>query len=197
MTRPVRHYERQDEIASAASEVICKKGIRNTGLRDIANHMGVTTGKIQHYFDSKQELLQFTANYSVDQMFIEASSNSARATGSAKLSIFCESLLPLTKRRYCSWQVAIAFNGATIGDSGLTDFEIDRYETAQKKFASIIRELQNDGDLPSGLDPSLAGYSLVAFVEGLAMQIVFSRSRYKTPNARQVLAEYLRQVFGI
>lgn len=195
--RQLKHHARQAEIANAAADVICQRGIRNTSLRDIAEHMSVTTGKIQHYFASKEDLLRFTANFCIDRMTERAFEKSEQLSGADRLRVFCEEMLPLNEQRRQAWQVGVAFNGATIGDGVLTDVEVKRYAEAQKTFAAIISTLKDEGVVFSDVDPKVAGYGLTAFLEGLAMQIVFSRQRRNLTYAKRLISEYIQQMIGI
>jgi AcrR family transcriptional regulator len=197
MTRPKRHYDRQAEIARAAAEVISTRGIRNTHLRHIARHMGVTTGTLQHYFDSKEDLLQLAANRSMDQMLARAIAESERTQGLEALHTFCELLLPLDEERRRAWQAAVAFNGATIGDQYLSDLEAARYEMTQERCSELISRLQRSGALSSKLDANQAGYGLVAFIEGLSMQLIFSRKPRKATYTRKLLQQYLQRMLDV
>lgn len=194
MIRPKRHYDRQAEIAKAAAEVISTRGIRNTHLRHIARHMGVTTGTLQHYFDSKEDLLQLAANRGMDQILERALSESEKVQGLESLRTFCELILPLDEERRRAWQAAVAFNGATIGDPRLSELEAARYEATQKRCAQLISRLQRSGALSSKIDANRAGYGLVAFIEGLSMQLVFSRKQRKAAYTRQLLQQYLERM---
>jgi AcrR family transcriptional regulator len=197
MTRPKRHYDRQEEIARAAADVISSRGIGNTHLRDIARHMGVTTGTLQHYFDSKEDLLQLAANCSMDQLMERAIAESEKGEGIEPLRTFCELLLPLDEERRRAWQVAVAFNGATIGEPALSDLEAARYETTQKRCAELISRLQRSGAISSSIDANRAGYGLVAFIEGLSMQLIFSRKHKRSAYTRQLLAQYLERMLEV
>ncbi|HEX4952082.1 MAG TPA: TetR/AcrR family transcriptional regulator [Thermoanaerobaculia bacterium] len=58
-THPVRVLERKREILAAASRVFRVKGVRGTGMRDVAAALGMTVGSLYYYFRNKQELLAF------------------------------------------------------------------------------------------------------------------------------------------
>src|SRR5882762_2417053 len=51
------HAERRDKILTAAGAAIVLRGYDAVRLRDVAAECGVTTGMIQHYFDSREQLL--------------------------------------------------------------------------------------------------------------------------------------------
>lgn len=53
----VDHDARRIEIAEAACTTLLEVGLERTRLKDIAVSMGYTTGVLQHYFKSKEDLL--------------------------------------------------------------------------------------------------------------------------------------------
>src|ERR1700685_2259716 len=51
--------ERKQAIARATCRAILEQGLHRVNLRDIARALGTTTGPLQHYFRSKEELLLY------------------------------------------------------------------------------------------------------------------------------------------
>jgi AcrR family transcriptional regulator len=49
--------DQRDRLLECAMRVIATRGYDSVRLRDVAVEAGVTTGMIQHYFDSREELL--------------------------------------------------------------------------------------------------------------------------------------------
>ena len=49
--------EQRRRLVSAASEAILEKGLSGVTLAHIANHAGISTGSVNFYFSSKEELL--------------------------------------------------------------------------------------------------------------------------------------------
>jgi AcrR family transcriptional regulator len=55
MTEP---HDRRELILATAAEMFARKGIRSTTVREIADAVGVLSGSLYHYFDSKNEIAQ-------------------------------------------------------------------------------------------------------------------------------------------
>lgn len=51
------HENQRGRLLECAMRVIATRGYESVRLRDVAVEAGVTTGMIQHYFDSREELL--------------------------------------------------------------------------------------------------------------------------------------------
>lgn len=50
--------ERRDVILSVAGEMFARKGINATTVREIANAVGILSGSLYHYFDSKDTMVE-------------------------------------------------------------------------------------------------------------------------------------------
>lgn len=57
MPRIVDHAQRRTEIASALWQVIHEQGIDGVSFRSVAQAAGISIGRVQHYFPSKDELV--------------------------------------------------------------------------------------------------------------------------------------------
>lgn len=67
--RPVGEYDaKKKEIADATWVVIADRGLEGASMRAIARQAGYTTGAIVHYFENKDELLE----YALEQAFERA-----------------------------------------------------------------------------------------------------------------------------
>lgn len=70
MPKIVDHVQRRREIVWALWQVIHERGIDGVTFQAVATAGGVSVGRIQHYFDSKEQLIRAGA----EQMVVEAES---------------------------------------------------------------------------------------------------------------------------
>lgn len=61
MPRVVDHGQRRGEIAEALWRIAAREGLEAVSLSRVADEAGVSKGRVQHYFASRDELLAFTA----------------------------------------------------------------------------------------------------------------------------------------
>lgn len=61
-SRSVAKSERYEQILTAAAGVIARKGYRASSITDIADALGLTSGSLYHYVDSKSDLLADICN---------------------------------------------------------------------------------------------------------------------------------------
>ncbi|MDC7124942.1 MAG: TetR/AcrR family transcriptional regulator [Spirochaetales bacterium] len=63
MGRKSKADERRPEILKSAYEVVKREGLENTTLAKIAEHMGVATSLLTHYYKSKIDIIESLAEY--------------------------------------------------------------------------------------------------------------------------------------
>jgi TetR/AcrR family transcriptional regulator, transcriptional repressor of bet genes len=54
---------RRLELQKAAYEVVCRVGLNNTTVEQVAHHAGASKGLVHAYFDNKQQLLEYAVRY--------------------------------------------------------------------------------------------------------------------------------------
>ena len=55
---PVDHDERRARLTEVLLEVVAESGLEGASIRTIAARAGVSIGTVQHYFKTKDEMLQ-------------------------------------------------------------------------------------------------------------------------------------------
>ena len=58
MARPLDHEAQRRALLQRAFPVFIDNGVADLSMRRLSRELGVTTGTLYHYFDSKQELLE-------------------------------------------------------------------------------------------------------------------------------------------
>jgi TetR/AcrR family transcriptional regulator, transcriptional repressor of bet genes len=189
--------ERKQRIARATCRAIVEQGLHRVNLRDIARALGTTTGPLQHYFRSKDELLLYTKNLLIDDLLNTARDAGAKCRGGERLRVVCERLLPFSKSARTAWLVLTAFNGRAIGDKQLTAIQISRYSKCRRFFEQELKAAKDAGVLPASVDTVLEAIALASFVDGLAVQLLFL-NRKETRRAKAELVQtYLKRSFAI
>ena len=189
--------ERKRAIARATCRAIIEQGLHRVNLRDIARALGTTTGPLQHYFRSKEQLLLYTKNLLIDELLKNARDAGLKHRGVARLRIVCERLLPFTETARSAWLVLAAFNGRAIGDKELTAIQVSRYNKCRKFFENEIMLAMDEGALDPSIDVMLEAIALASFVDGLAVQMLFL-SKTESKRAKQALVRrYLERNLAI
>lgn len=189
--------ERKQTIARATCRAIIERGLHRMNLRDVARALGTTTGPLQHYFRSKEELLLYTKNLLVDELLNNAKAAGIKHKGGERLLTVCEQLLPLTEAARMAWLVLTAFNGRAIGDKQLTTIQNSRYDKCREFFFEELKVAKAAGVLDESTDPAIEAIALASFVDGLAVQMLFLSKSDTKRATDELVRRYLERSFGI
>lgn len=198
MPKQVDHQQRRGKIAEALLRVVADRGLEAVSLRHVAAEAGVTSGMVQHYFATKEAMIEFamqsaSARYR-DRMDSAVAALADEPGPRQLVGALLTALLPLDDRQRADARVGLAFQAYAarkgsaaehLGEqnSGLRDFLADQ--------VSIAR---SSSDAQTGLPPMLAATALLALTEGLAVQVLSSDLNRGT--AQQVLTAHLDLLLG-
>jgi TetR/AcrR family transcriptional regulator, transcriptional repressor of bet genes len=160
----VDHDARRRELADAAIRVIGRDGLERASIRSIAAEAGWTTGVLQHYFDTKDQLLDAALDeieHRTLERFIRAqTSEPARAAIEGAV----HSLLGLDDDCAAVW-VAFMARGCVEATTAR------RWRRAERlwvtRWAELVMRGQSDGSIDAELDPTETGRAIHAMVSGL------------------------------
>lgn len=65
-TRADQREKRREEILLCSLDIFIRKGFAATKIRDIANELGISTGLLFHYFESKEKLYEELINIAIE-----------------------------------------------------------------------------------------------------------------------------------
>lgn len=176
MPKRVDHRERRTLIADALMRVAAERGLEAVSLRHVAAEAGVSSGMVQHYFRTKDEMMSFA-------LAVVREHNEARVTralaalGDAPaprtlLRTMLAELLPLDEARRADGRVALAFLAYTAVRPDVAA-ALHR-ETAELLgfIAGQIRAAQAAARGRATIDPDHAAVALLAVLEGLGVYLL-------------------------
>jgi AcrR family transcriptional regulator len=174
MPRQVDHRQRRTEIAYAVWAVIAEDGLDAVSLRRVAAEAGISLGRVQHYFASKEELLRHTCQTVID---VSASSFAERTAALGALETVRTLVgqpVPRDERTRIGAAVWQAFLTRAASDPGLRAIIREAVTGTQQELGRLLARAQEDGDLPRSLDPQRLGQALFALGYGLAQQVLIA-----------------------
>lgn len=59
--------ERREQIAKAAQQLLLKRGMQKTGIREIARASNMTIGNLYHYIGKREDIIFLAVNYGIAQ----------------------------------------------------------------------------------------------------------------------------------
>ncbi|MFI6763740.1 TetR/AcrR family transcriptional regulator [Micromonospora sp. NPDC050417] len=188
MPKKVDRQERRTLIADALMRVAADQGLEAVSLRHVAAAAGVSSGMVQHYFRTKDEMMAFALDVVRDRNQVRVTEALARLGERPPprllLRTMIATLLPLDEHTRADGRVALAFLAYTAVRP--TAASALREETAQ--LVGFIAGL-----LPSR-NPDADAAGLLALMEGLGVYLL--GGQYTADQALGALDAQLDLLFG-
>ncbi|MCV2489225.1 TetR family transcriptional regulator C-terminal domain-containing protein [Geodermatophilus sp. YIM 151500] len=167
MSRTVDHRERRELLADAVMRLAATRGLEAVSLRHVAAEAGVSTGMVQHYFRTKDEMMTFALGMVVDRIR-ERSQAAAVPTSPYRLvrDLLLE-VLPLDETRRLENHVVLAFLAYAAVKPSLASGLRESAAQMRAFLADQVRAAGRDG-----VDPERAAAGLLALVDGLGLQLL-------------------------
>ncbi|SDM43280.1 TetR/AcrR family transcriptional regulator [Allokutzneria albata] len=194
MPKRVDHAERREQLAEALMRIAAERGLEAVSLRHVGAEAGVTSGMVQHYFRSKDELMAFALEVVSERVQARAAAAMADARSAREeIRALLTSLLPLDEPRRVEGRVALAFVSYSTVRPELAPVLRQNTTGMREHFAEQIRQVWA-GEARLGMTPSQAATGLLALVEGLGMHLL--GEHYEPEEALGVLDAHLELLLG-
>src|SRR5579862_91532 len=116
--RPLRH----EQICRSAATVIAERGYAGTTMALVAAQAGVSTGMLNHYFESRADMLQQSLVYVSERVHSRvAAAMEALPPGRKRLEAFLAAMLPTDPESVEAWRVWIASYGESVRSQQLQE----------------------------------------------------------------------------
>lgn len=197
MPKKVSHHERRTLIADALMRVAAERGLEAVSLRHVAAEAGVTSGMVQHYFRTKDEMMSFALGV-VRERSQARVTEAVRKLGEsppprALMRTMLAELLPLDEQRRADGRVALAFLAYTaVRPAVAAPLHQDTAELVAF-IAEQIRAAQAAGEADRGIDHTHAAVGLLAVLEGLGVYLL--GGHYAPDTALAALDAHLDLIF--
>ncbi|MEO8451665.1 MAG: TetR/AcrR family transcriptional regulator [Gemmatimonadota bacterium] len=192
----IDHEERRRAVARATWDVIRRKGLDRTGIRDIADELGSTASVVTHYFRTRDELIRFACHEVFAAYRSQMFARGGAATGLEWLEQALLGGLPVAPRRELGWEVWVAFLGHAIGRPEMLVEEAERQAALRVLLIGELGRLQDNGDIPRGCDLGLEADLLAAVIDGLGIGRVVQPKRYGPKRVKALFRSYLVSRLG-
>ncbi|OKI42337.1 TetR/AcrR family transcriptional regulator [Micromonospora sp. CB01531] len=176
MPKRVDHGERRKLIADALMRVAAERGLEAVSLRHVAAEAGVSSGMVQHYFRTKDEMMTFALSVVRDRSEARVT-RAVSALGDEPsprtlLRTMLTELLPLDEARRADGRVALAFLAFTAVRPAVAAGLHQESAELLAFIAGQIRTAQAAGATQTRVDPDRAAVALLAVMEGLGVYLL-------------------------
>ncbi|WP_173162570.1 TetR/AcrR family transcriptional regulator [Phytohabitans suffuscus] len=193
MPKVVDHNERRTRIAEALLRVAGEHGLEAVSLRHVAAEAGVTSGMVQHYFRTKDEMMAFALEVvrerSETRIAAAAADLGPDPAPRRLLRTVVAEVLPVDEPRRADGRVALAFLAYTaVRPEAAAPLRAD----TAAMLAFVAERIRAGGPRP-GIDPDRAAVGLLALMEGLGVHLL--GGHYDARTALDALDAHLDTIF--
>jgi AcrR family transcriptional regulator len=187
----VDHDERRREIADAVLRLAATAGLESVSLRHVAAEAGISMGRVQHYFRSKDEMLVFAFEHQArrhEERIVERLRAAGRPpTVRDVVRAVMVEILPTDEVSRASWLAGIAFYIRAMSDERMAAVVAAGGPAVIELFAERLGAARDAGDLAPGADPRHEAVVLWSLVDSLASAIVIGG---RTPAEAVATVDY-------
>ena len=198
MPRQVDHEERRRHIGAAVLRLIATRGLEAASLRNVAAEAGVSMGTVQHYFTTKQEMLDFAQRYNYERATVRIPELLAQVpeprTTRSLLRTLLTDLLGLDGESREGARLGAAMLAYALIDPQAATTARVAYDGLTGFLAAQLAAAQGSGELPPHVDTQHAARHLCALVGGLSGPVLVGA--YPPGQALAVLEDHLATLFG-
>jgi AcrR family transcriptional regulator len=159
-------------MADAVLAIVAERGLSAVSLAEVAARAGVSGGRVQHYFGTKQELIEaafLRANeLASDRIDVHPGADSP---GGA-LRVVLTELIPHDEPTALHMRVRQSFTALALADEAIAARLREDYARLHRRLAELVAAEQAGGNIAEGVDPYAAAVALVALTEGLAYYVL-------------------------
>lgn len=193
--------ERRKAVAEAVFRVVCRDGLEQTSLRNVAAEAGLAIGSVRHYFAGHTELMVFamremsarliarlTAH--ADRLLDPSAPLTADERGEIVVRMLAE-MLPLDDERRTEAIVWLSFAAAARTRPELRAHADELYDGLLVLTTRILEGARRAGRLRPESDIAVEARRLCALLDGLSLEAAFHPGRLDADTMLAVLRTHL------
>jgi AcrR family transcriptional regulator len=195
--KKVDHDERRRAIAEAVLRLAVAEGLESVSLRRVAAEAGVSMGSVQHYFRTKDEMLEFALAHMEQRrearIVARLSASGRPPTVREIVRTSLVEVLPTDEPSRAEHLAGVAFFIRSLREPRLAAVIARGGPPLHAFFSDQLRRAQQAGDLVDGLDPWRESVVLWSLVEAQATAIVTGER--DPDDAVAIIDYYLARIF--
>jgi AcrR family transcriptional regulator len=173
MPKIVDHEESRREFAQAVWRAVVELGIESATVRRVAQYSGWSTGRLSHYFASKDALLEYAIGHAGRQMQRRFDRRLAAARGLAALRAVLGEVAPINRQRREEWIFWIAFWGRATRHPALAAAQERRHRAFRGVLVACLQQARALGEIDPRLDLEREAAAIAALAWGIGVVSTF------------------------
>ena len=184
MPRQVDHRQRRRQIAEAVWSVMATRGLDAVSLREVAAEAGISMGRVQHYFSSKDAMILHACEAMAEAAYEDAVGSPADAGAGGEGPVPAEPAsrhlvrnvllagIPHDETHRLGAGVWFAFLTKAAVWPELATVVRRQLDGAHAFLASTLGEADAAGSLRDGVDPAAEAVALLALADGVVLRVM-------------------------
>ncbi|MBG0816374.1 TetR/AcrR family transcriptional regulator [Planomonospora sp. ID82291] len=171
MPKIVDAGERRREIAEALWRLAMRQGLEAVSLSAVAAEAGVSKGRLQHYFASREEMLLFAAGHAADRLRERVRrqlAGQAAPPPMAAVRALLVALLPVDEESRTGALVNVAFFIRALATPALSGAFRQGSAELLETISRCLRDARQAGELAAGIAVEQEARVLLALAGGLS-----------------------------
>ncbi len=192
--RVVDVEQQKAAIAAATARLVAANGLEAVSLRSVAAEAGVSMGRVQHYFATKDDLLLEALQRSYRRMERRIEQRLQHGAGGRRdvLVAILEELLAEDPETRDAIRINTAFAARALEDERIAAVLTEGDEEIQALAVAVVAEARAAGLVGPDVDPELDGRALFALATGLGSHVALYGTSPEA--ARATLHHHLQRV---
>lgn len=176
MPKKVDHDARRREIADALLALAAAEGLESVSLRHVAAAAGVSMGAVQHYFHTKDEMLQFALRHQAQRreqrIIARLTARGREPTVREIVRTVLIEVLPVDELRRKEYLAGVAFFIRGLRDPPMAATLAEGGPQLHAYFAELLGRAAREGRLSEGVDVHQEAVMLWALANSQCISIV-------------------------
>ena len=187
MPKIVNHEERRERIAEIVAGMMATVGVEHTTIREISRQSGYSRGFIEHYFQSKEELVSSALKWINQKSLDRAEEQLKGKKGLAALRALNEVTLPMSDESRKEWKVRMQFWGLAAVNPEHKKEQSKRMYIVEKMFVQYLEEAADLGEIEKDDNLVPKAHSLLHRMYGLSCNAILRPSYFTKDRQIQAL----------
>lgn len=193
-----QHERQKAEIARAVWRLAARAGLESVSLREVAAEAGVSMGRVQHYFGTKDEMLLFGLRLAQQRMEARVVRHLERLPGPADaedvLRAALEEMLGDDHDTRQAIRVSVAYLPRALEDPRVAEVLFADDAELRAHAADVVRAAQADHRASPELDADREARIMWSLASSLGTEVAFGQTPVR--DARTALLYYLDRTLG-
>ncbi len=183
---------RRAQVIQAVRKCVTENGIQGATVRAVAAKAGVSTGILNYYFESREQLIEETLHDACERVLDRISELSIRPESPlSKLHILVNSALPVGQDEREGNAFWVHYWAEAMNSTRLRQAHAEHYARWWASIEDAIREGQKLGVFRREVDARAVTRTVTALIDGLTVHTMLDERTTPASDTRRLVMEYI------